>query len=201
MPRRPLPPLGEMRDFINRNLKTERRVTLLEQPDAAQTGRRIQRLEELLAAVPDISVSISTGTINATGIITAAGGFNSPAVYSNLVSTGAYRVQYINISGAMGYVPSSLQFKQDVNTAPDVAAAMLAMRVVTFRYRQAVAELGEGATVEWGVIAEEIESLGLTWLVDYDSEGKPEGVKYERLVLGVIPIIQDHEERLRAAGL
>ena len=35
------------------------------------------------------------------------------------------------------------------------------------------------------VIAEEMHDLGLTWLVDYDEHGKPEGVKYERLVLAV----------------
>lgn len=142
----------------------------------------------------------ATGNVNgSTGVFPA--GVTSTGVYNNLVSTGGYKVQYINVSGQMGYVPSSRRFKQDIVDAPDVKSAALAIQVVTFRYIQAVEELGDDAALEWGVIAEDIHALGLNWLVDYDEDGKPLGVKYERLALAMIPVIQDHENRLKAAGL
>lgn len=148
----------------------------------------------------------ATGGVSASGNVSAGGsgnfpsGVNSTGVYNNLL-TSSYRVQYVWSGGDMGYVPSSRRFKQDITTAPDIKSAMLAMRVVTFRYMAAVHELGDAAAVEWGVIAEELDALGLRWAVDYDAEGLPFGVKYERLTLAVIPVIQDHEERLKAAGL
>lgn len=141
------------------------------------------------------------GNVSTSGSARFDGGVASLAVF-DLLLTHNYRVQYVTgDDGSMGYVPSSRRFKQDITTAPDVKSAMLAMRVVTFRYIEAVTQLGDAAWVEWGVIAEELDELGLTWAVDYDENGLPFGVKYERLVLAVIPVIQDHEARLKAAGL
>ena len=170
-------------------------------PTGTQTAESVKQLRDLVnGLLTQTEVNVS-GNVTAGGTGTFTAGVNSTGVYGNLVSSGAYKVQYINVSGAMGYVPSSGRYKQDVATAPSAAEAMLAMRIVTFRYIQAVAELGDEAAIEWGVIAEEMHDLGLTWLVDYDADGAPEGVKYERLVLAVIPVVQDHEARLNAAGL
>ena len=154
---------------------------------------------------------VSTGSMTVAGagtfggnvsgaVATFNGGVISTGVYNNLL-VSSYRVQYIDAGGNMGYVPSSRRFKQDIQPAPDVKTAMLAMQVVTFRYIEAVEQFGDDAAVEWGVIAEDIDALGLTWAVDYDEEGKPFGIRYERLVLACIPVIVDHEARLKAAGL
>ena len=179
------------------------RARELAAPDAlAQLRQLVNDLPGQIFAI--LAAAVNTENVNATGNVTAAGtgrfdaGVTSVGVYGNLVSAGSYRAQYINASGSMGYVPSSRQFKTDIQTAPSVAEAILAMRVVTFRYLNAVEELGNEATVEWGVIAEEIHDLGLAWLVDYDGSGKPFGIKYERLVLATIPHLQEHETRLQA---
>lgn len=143
------------------------------------------------------------GTMSAGGVSTASlyagSGVSSPGVYNNLLTT-AYRVQYINAGGPMGYVPSSAQFKQDISTATTDERA-LALHVVIYRYIQAVEQFGEDAPWDRGVLAEELHDLGFTWAVDYDEHGEPFGVKYERLILAYIPIIQDHERRLSAGGL
>jgi hypothetical protein len=65
---------------------------------------------------------------------------------------------------------------------------------VTFRYIGAVENLGDDAAVEWGLIAEEIDELGLSWLVDYDEDGLPAGVKYERLALLLTLGLQQQQE-------
>jgi hypothetical protein len=127
------------------------------------------------------------------------GGINSVDVYSRLVTgSGSYTSTYTNAAGQMGQVPSSLRFKQDVSPAAVDAAAILAIRLVTFRYIEAVENLGDDAAIEWGVIAEELDQLGLTWLVNYDEDGLPFAVRYERLSLALLGLLQNHEARIAA---
>ncbi len=136
-------------------------------------------------------------TVNGGTGVTANGGVSSTGVYNNLLST-AYRVQYVNSAGPMGYVPSSRRYKQDIVTAPNANADALKLRVVNFRYKEAVKELGDDAALEWGLIAEEVADLGLDWLVDYDPDGTIMGVKYDRLVLALIPLLQAQAKQIQA---
>ncbi|MCU1408455.1 MAG: hypothetical protein JWM23_535 [Microbacteriaceae bacterium] len=160
----------------------------------------------------------STGDVAAAGIVSAAsvsatgqvsgdtalfpGGVNSVDVYNRLLTYGGgYKNQYVHVDGSMGYVPSSRRFKQDITTAALNPAVLSYLRVVTYRYIAAVQNPEYEAATEVGLIAEEVHDLGLTWLVDYDDEGLPMGVKYDRLALVFIPWMQSVEERLAAAGL
>lgn len=150
------------------------------------------------------------GTISTNGDVTASNGrvtgntgLRSTGVYNNLL-TSSFRVVYVssvNGPGDLGYVPSSRQFKQDIADAELPPEVWRALRLVTFRYIAAVAELGDQAEVEWGLIAEEVHDLGLTWLVDYDEFGKPFGIKKESIALALIPAIQNIDDRLMAAGI
>lgn len=49
-----------------------------------------------------------------------------------------------------------------------------------------------------GVVAEQLAEAGLTVFVEYDQQGNPQGVKYDRLIAAVIPLLQEHEDRLTA---
>ena len=145
----------------------------------------------------------SNGNLNTPGTLTAATAINCLGAYSNLLTSG-YRGLWVTTTGstgAFGYVPSSRRFKQDEKPAVVNLTAALAMQVVNFRYKQAVIDHGDQAAVEWGVIAEDLHALGFTWLVDYDEAGLPFGVKTEKIIFAFIPVIQDHEARLRKAGL
>ncbi|MES2093829.1 MAG: tail fiber domain-containing protein [Actinomycetota bacterium] len=145
----------------------------------------------------------STGDVNAAGTLNGPAGVNSLGAYSNLLTSG-YRALWVTTTGstgAFGYVPSSRRFKQEEKPATVDLSAALAIQVVTFRYTQAVEELGDEAQVEWGVIAEDLHALGFTWLVDYDEDEQPFGVKKEALIFAFIPVIQDHEARLTKGGL
>jgi hypothetical protein len=184
----------------------KRQISELQRPTSGQINKQLATLQDLVnnlaEKIEQVAASGATwqGPVNTTGTVKGDAGVSSVGVYSNLL-TVAYRVQYITSTGPMGYVPSSRRFKQDIQPAPDMSAAALAMQVVTFRYIQAVEKLGDGADVEWGVIAEDLHDLGFTWLIDYDDEGLPAGVKKEQLIFAFIPVIQDHEARLAAAGL
>jgi hypothetical protein len=47
-----------------------------------------------------------------------------------------------------------------------------------------------------GVIAEELEELGLTDFIYYDAEGIPDGVAYEKLALALIPVLKMQQSQI-----
>lgn len=206
------PPRTDIGWIRDRFARIDGQIRELQKPGSGQINKQLETLMNLVnnlqEEIENVSASgatwqgpvLTSGTIRTSGQLRGDDGVRSVGVYNNLLTSG-YRVQYVDSNGFMGYVPSSRRFKSDIEAAPDVKAAALALEVVTFRYDQAIAQFGDAARVEWGVIAEDLHELGLTWAVDYDEDGEPFGVKYERLVLAVFPVIQDHEARLSAAGL
>lgn len=175
-------------------------------------------LNDLQAQVDSaMSTAVNTGNVTATGFghfgtdltaggpatiggtLTANTGMRSTGVYNTLLTYGgAYSSQYVHVDGTMGYVPSSRQFKQDIMPTTLDPALLTALQLVTFRYIDAVENLGDDAETELGLIAEDVDALGLTWLVDYGIDGKPAGVKYERLALLMLPWAQSIEARVTA---
>lgn len=117
----------------------------------------------------------------------------SPSVY-NRALPGSYRSLYVNSTGLLGWVSSSRAVKEDIEVAPIDVQAVLALEVVT--YHRIAAPKGE---IEHGLIAEDLDALGLTWLVDYGPEGDtPQGVRYDLLALALIPAVKDAHNRLDA---
>ena len=47
-----------------------------------------------------------------------------------------------------------------------------------------------------GLIAEDVESVGLSEYVDYNTEGGVESIQYDRLWVHLIPIIKEQQKRL-----
>lgn len=176
------------------------RLRELEALDGSQIYNTVQDLRNLIDGLLNQVNGNFTGTLTVGGL-SSLDEIDSLATYSrNVTGSGSYRSVQVNLNGQIGYVPSSRQFKRDIADLPD-SDSVLNVQVVRFRYKDAVENMGDGAPVEVGVIAEQVHKLGLTWLVDYDENGKPFGVKYERLALALLPILQDHSARLKAAGL
>lgn len=219
-------PAGEGFGPLIRELdELKRRVAELEQPTGTSMNSLLQQVQEAIANINatvtaaiaansytktqiDSKIAspgnISPGTVTASGNVsgqrgTFPVGVNSTGVYNTLLTYGGpYSSQYVHQDGTMGYVPSSARYKQDIMSATLDPAVLRQLRVVTFRYIAAVENLGDEAAVEIGLIAEEVDALGLAWLVDYDSDGLPMGVRYDRLALALIPWMASVESRLAA---
>ena len=71
--------------------------------------------------------------------------------------------------------------------------AVLDIQVRKFNYKKS---FDENETKDVGVIAEELEALGLTDFIYYDGEGVPDGVAYEKLALLLIPVLKQQAEKL-----
>lgn len=92
---------------------------------------------------------------------------------------------------------SAAKFKQDVETYEVDPETVLAIRTVLFRDRSAVEERGDDAPQLVGVIADELDELGLTYFVDYDEAGEVRGARYDRIWIALLSLAKyEHAARV-----
>ena len=96
---------------------------------------------------------------------------------SGVTASGGAAV-YINSNGQLGTLPSSQRFKKDIKSLETISEKIMALRPVTFRYKQA--DDKGGFPMQFGLIAEEVAKI-LPELVEFDPEGKPLSVFYHLL--------------------
>ena len=81
----------------------------------------------------------------------------------------------VNSSGKLGVATSSARFKEAIKPMDKASEAILALKPVTFRYKE---EVDPDATPQFGLVAEEVEKVAPD-LVIHGEEGKPFTVRYE----------------------
>jgi len=81
----------------------------------------------------------------------------------------------INSTGQLGTIQSSARFKGDIKPMDKASEAILALKPVTFRYKE---ELDPDKIPQFGLIAEEVEKVNSD-LVVRDEEGEVTSVRYE----------------------
>jgi len=129
-------------------------------------------------------------------------GIKSIGVYNNALSGQSYRAVWIGSNeGALGHTSSTIKTKQDVVDADLSPESVLDLRVVNFRYKNAVKTMGDDAPVEIGLIAEDLLAIpGMEKFVFFDPDEKgemqPAGIHYERLAVALIPIIQEQAKQI-----
>ena len=81
----------------------------------------------------------------------------------------------VGTNGQLGTVVSSARFKDEIKPMDKASEAILALKPVTFRYKQ---ELDPEGIPQFGLVAEEVEKVNPD-LVARDEQGKPYTVRYE----------------------
>src|SRR5207248_10613327 len=81
----------------------------------------------------------------------------------------------IDSSGHLGTVQSSARFKEAIKPMDKASEAILALKPVTFRYKE---ELDPDGIPQFGLVAEQVEKVNPD-LVVRDEEGKVTTVRYE----------------------
>ncbi|MGA2904464.1 MAG: tail fiber domain-containing protein [Candidatus Korobacteraceae bacterium] len=110
------------------------------------------------------------------------------------VSAGGIEV-YINSSGQLGTVSSSLRFKEQVRDMGDSTDALMKLRPVTFFYKP---EYANGQhTPQYGLIAEEVAKV-YPELVAYDKDGQPYTVRYQYIATMLLNEVQKQYHRAEA---
>ncbi len=82
---------------------------------------------------------------------------------------------YVNSDGQLGTLTSSARFKTEIKPMDDSSEAILALKPVTFRYKQ---EIDPKGIPQFGLVAEEVVKVNPD-LVSRDRDGKPYTVRYE----------------------
>ena len=113
---------------------------------------------------------IKIGTKGKHSNVTIAG------VSGNTVSGGT--TVLVNSKGELGTVMSSRRYKEAVTEMSMGSNALQSLRPVSFKYRAEAG--GDGKTLEYGLIAEEVASVAPELAV-YDDAGKPTAVRYHLL--------------------
>src|SRR5438067_6361750 len=94
-------------------------------------------------------------------------------IYNKTVASGVGVI--VNSNGQIGTVQSSARYKDDIKPMDKASEAILALKPVTFRYKE---ELDPEKIPQFGLIAEEVEKVDPD-LVVRDEEGKVSTVRYE----------------------
>jgi uncharacterized coiled-coil protein SlyX len=94
-------------------------------------------------------------------------------IYGATVTTGIPVL--VGPQGKLGTMQSSVRFKQDIKPMDKTSEAVLALKPVTFRYKE---ELDPGKVPQFGLVAEEVAKVNPD-LVVRDEQGKPYTVRYE----------------------
>lgn len=84
---------------------------------------------------------------------------------------------FVDSSGKLGTVTSSARFKDDIRPMDGASESILALKPVTFRYKN---HIDAKATPQFGLLAEEVEAINPD-LVVRDKEGKPYSVRYDQV--------------------
>lgn len=126
----------------------------------------------------------NTTTIGHTDITTIylRGDIYSNKAYAKAVG-GTNRAAYVDNTGLIGTISSSLRTKQDVVDMEDVGW-IDRLRPVNFCYRSTP------GVKQYGLIAEEVEGVNRD-LVGYDWEGLPDSVTYDRLVPVLLKAVRE----------
>ena len=102
-----------------------------------------------------------------------------------------------NHSGQTGPVPSSVRYKEDFSDHElGNLEKILDLKIKRFRYKDKYRRLNRKQKWQYGVMAEEVEGLGLKELIDYDSKGRPDKINYPLMGLYALQIIKKQQDEI-----
>jgi hypothetical protein len=223
-PRRgPIP--SELGPLIDELDDVQRRLRQLEAPSGEQLAQVVEELEALVndiqaqlddyiandaytKAQVDAKVAspgaIAPTTITASGAVQLNSTLRVPNAYAFDI-TYTRRTGWWGDDGRAGYASSSARKKTAIEPADEERLARLLDLVPkTFYYRAEIARrtsrrINEGIDYvpakELGLIAEELDALGLREFVYYDDEGRPEGIEYSMLAVALLAVARAQHVR------
>lgn len=123
-----------------------------------------------------------TGAESTGGWIEVIGSYNKQVGATN-------KDLYIDNAGTIGYVSSSIRYKDNISDIADTSW-LYGLRPVNFNYKS-----DETDTNQYGLIAEEVEAINPDF-VFYNYDGQVEGVSYSKFTAVLINEIQNLNDRL-----
>ena len=137
------------------------------------------------------------GTVAATGNMTAQAYLYNPGYPS---TTGAANMRINTSSGLIAWTSSSARYKVAIEEQTIPTASIFSLTPKSYVDKTESEEKGttEGLQRWIGLIAEDVAQIPVLkdLLVEYNKEGEPNSVYYDRIGVALIPAIQDLNNRL-----
>lgn len=151
-----------------------------------------------IAGSDNIAIGAAGADSDAATIRVGEQGVQKRAFIAGIRGTGLTRglTVRVNAQGQLGVFQSARRYKEDIQPMGDASNALMKLRPVTFRYKEAEADGSK--PVQYGLIAEEVEQA-LPGLVVYNPDGSLESVDYEALPSLLLNEYQKQSHKLAAA--
>ena len=175
----------------------------------ASVGKNVSRLSERVSDVEKDFESLTTkqnqadaGEVDAV-VVPAHGGTGVRNVFDNPISLNPRKTVYCLYDGTLGCDCSSAGSMVDVGDA-DEFVPVNALRQVKWRLCWLKDDLNlklDDAQPVIGLIAEDLDGVGLGFFCEYDGDGNPTGVDYPKLSVAALRLAQqamDEVDGLRA---
>lgn len=98
----------------------------------------------------------------------------------------------IQADGRVVRVSSSARYKQNIQPLATDFGQILEIEPKSYAYKSTPNKS------EIGFIAEELDALDLKHFVVYDGQGRPDAIMYDRMVIYLIPILREQQQRIAA---
>jgi hypothetical protein len=103
---------------------------------------------------------------------------------------------FVDSSGQLGTVSSSIRYKEDIQPMASASERLLTLRPVKFRYKKANAS-GE-KPIQYGLIAEEVAEVYPELVVRDATTGRIDGVRYDELAPMLLNEVQQQQSKMTA---
>jgi hypothetical protein len=136
-----------------------------------------------------IRIGTITGTTSTQSAAYIAG------IYGIKTATAGTAV-FIDSSGQLGTVSSSIRYKEDIQPIAGASERLLMLRPVKFRYKKA--EPSGEKPIQYGLIAEEVAQVYPELVVRDGTTGRIDGVRYDELAPMLLNEAQQQQQRIEA---
>ena len=127
--------------------------------------------------------------IDSAGSVVLANASAFVAAYIYNTTTGSAANVNVDASGFLRRSTSSIKYKENVQDATHGLTELLQLRPVTYTGKSEA----DGATVFGGLIAEEVDAVGLSEFVQYAEDGSPDALAYGNMVSLCVKAIQEQQ--------
>lgn len=174
-------------------------------PDLSRMGGQLELMSGLPGNWPNGMFELSSGSegrITTPSLLIELLNFDTLAegelIISSLPTTGSSANLRLDPTfSTVARSTSSRRYKQDIEDAEVDPADVLALRSRTWRDRREVERDADTDHRIVGFVAEELdEHPTLKQFVEYDAEGRPDAIQYDRLSVALVELAKDQEQRL-----
>jgi hypothetical protein len=89
---------------------------------------------------------------------------------------------------------SSIRYKENIENLDINYKTLLKIEPVSFHYKKEILTEGDPSNKQYGFIAEQVDSLGLQDLVEYDKFNRPESIKYDNIPIYLLKVCQEQDK-------